>query len=161
MANIAVKSTLFVEEGVPDAMMFVWYATPPTVQTTTSASPSASETLTETVAIAPVGESQLTERGKGQVMTGGVLLNSYAPMSMMPPTIRANPRWSVGGATRLSPALIAGLPQSSACVKVGPPLFCNGPSFKVEVVRLNWSPGPGKIGPFVVPNTLNPDSISP
>ena len=29
--------------------------------------------------------------------------------------------------TVLTPWSIAGLPGKSACVKVGPPLFCNGP----------------------------------
>src|SRR5262245_10158246 len=35
-------------------------------------------------------------------------------MSMLPPTIRANPRWSNSGALALSPASRAGLPRSSA-----------------------------------------------
>ena len=51
---------------------------------------------------------------------------SKAPMSIRPFTTRLNsgPRWSNSG----RPASIAGLPTKSACVKVGPPLFCNRPS---------------------------------
>src|SRR5262245_48593778 len=65
-------------------------------------------------------------------------LLSNAPMSRVLPTIRLNPvpRWSVVSGvvkqppveeTQLSPALMAGLPSSSAWVFVGPPLFANGP----------------------------------
>ncbi len=42
-----------------------------------------------------------------------------APISTEPP--RAKPRWSVAGAPVLVPVPIAGLPGSSAMVKVGPP----------------------------------------
>jgi hypothetical protein len=45
--------------------------------------------------------------------------NSYAPMSAVP-TLDA-PRWSVGGALVLLPALIAGLFESKALVGVVPP----------------------------------------
>lgn len=57
---------------------------------------------------------------------------SKDPTSIRPFTTRSNPvpRWSKkgGGVKPGSPALIAGLPGSNACVNVGPPLFCNGPS---------------------------------
>src|SRR5207249_10416184 len=47
-------------------------------------------------------------------------------------TIRSKPRprWSKkgGGVKAGSPALMAGLLGSKACVKVKPPLSCNGPS---------------------------------
>src|SRR5213075_3017656 len=67
----------------------------------------------------------------------------------------------MGGATVLSPALIAGLPQSNAWVRVGPPLFCSGPILSKAASKINLSPGPGAIGPFVMPIRLNPESISP
>src|SRR5436190_6374376 len=51
---------------------------------------------------------------------------------------------------------MAGLPHKSACVKVGPPLSCSGPSFSSAPVRLNWSSGPGKIRTFVLPIKLKP-----
>ena len=57
---------------------------------------------------------------------------SNEPMSIPLPLTRSNPgpRWSKkGGGTKLgSPASMAGLPGKRACVKVGPPLSCNGPS---------------------------------
>jgi hypothetical protein len=60
------------------------------------------------------------------------LCTSNEPMSIRPFTRRSNPgpRWSKkgGGVKFGSPASIAGLPRNSACVNVGPPLSCNGPS---------------------------------
>ena len=57
---------------------------------------------------------------------------SNEPMSIPLPLTRANPgpRWSKkgGGAKLGSPASMAGLPGKRACVKVGPPLSCSGPS---------------------------------
>jgi hypothetical protein len=57
---------------------------------------------------------------------------SNEPMSIPLPLTRSNPgpRWSKkGGGTKLgSPASMAGLPGKRACVKVGPPLSCSGPS---------------------------------
>src|SRR6266704_4442716 len=57
---------------------------------------------------------------------------SNEPLSIRPFTTRLNPgpRWSKkgGGVKFGAPASIAGLPGNSACVKVGPPLSCNGPS---------------------------------
>ena len=57
---------------------------------------------------------------------------SNEPLSIRPFTTRLNPgpRWSKngGGVKFGSPASIAGLSGNSACVNVGPPLFCNGPS---------------------------------
>src|SRR5438128_423719 len=64
-------------------------------------------------------------------------------MSIVPPTMRGKPRWSVSGASVLSPALIAGLPQSKAWVKVGPPLSCSGPSLSIATVRLHSALRPG------------------
>jgi hypothetical protein len=58
------------------------------------------------------------------------LANSYAPMSGL---LRGTPRWSAG-VTPLPPALIAGLPASRACVRVGPPLFASGPSNGLTLV---------------------------
>ena len=62
---------------------------------------------------------------------------------MRPCTTRSKPgpRWSKngGGVKFGSPASIAGLPGNSACVKVGPPLFCNGPTIGSVLI---WSPGP-------------------
>ena len=51
-------------------------------------------------------------------------LDSKAPMSTVPPTMRARPRWSVvtpAGMRALLPASMAGLPGSSGIVWVGPP----------------------------------------
>ena len=57
---------------------------------------------------------------------------SNEPMSMRPLTTRSKPgpRWSKkgGGVKFGSPASMAGLPGNNACVKVGPPLSCSGPS---------------------------------
>src|SRR5439155_21469419 len=67
----------------------------------------------------------------GAVVPAGA---SNAPISQTaipspsPSTGRATPRWSVAGQAALSPASIAGLPGSRACVLVGPPLSANGPS---------------------------------
>src|SRR3954451_1445920 len=60
---------------------------------------------------------------------GGADPSSKAPMSQAPPTGRANPRWSSAGQSTVVPASIAGLPASSACVSVGPPLSATGASF--------------------------------
>ena len=48
---------------------------------------------------------------------------SYAPTSQA--ASRATPRWSVAGQTAVLAAPMAGLPPSSACVRVGPPLSAN------------------------------------
>ena len=57
---------------------------------------------------------------------------SKEPISMRPFTTRANPgprwSWKGGGVKFGSPASMAGLSGNSACVNVGPPLSCNGPS---------------------------------
>ena len=50
--------------------------------------------------------------------------------------------WKGGGVKFGLPASMAGLPGNNACVKVCPPLFCNGPSFGSVWI---WSPGPVKI----------------
>ena len=72
--------------------------------------------------------------------------SSNDPTSIRPFTTRLNPapRWSNkgGGVKDGSPALTAGLPGNSACVNVGPPLSCNGPSIGSVLV---WSPGPVKM----------------
>ena len=51
-------------------------------------------------------------------------------MSVAAPDVRGKPlpRWSVLNPTGLLPALIAGLPGSSACVRDRPPLSVSGPS---------------------------------
>src|SRR5262249_51100602 len=48
---------------------------------------------------------------------------------------RAVPRWSVGGHPTESPASMAGLPASRACVEGGPPLCCSGPSLGSTPLR--------------------------
>ena len=57
---------------------------------------------------------------------------SKEPTSMRPLKTRSKgqPRWSKegGGMNVGPPASIAGLPGNNECVKVGPPLSCNGPS---------------------------------
>src|SRR5207249_8861195 len=135
--NTVVKSTVAAVVGPPAATTSVRETVPSTVHTTTSGSPSASATFTETVAAAPLGGAQSNVIGLGQLTLGAVLPASYAPMSIIPPTIRANPRWSVAGASVLSPASMAGLPQSSAWVKVGPPLFWSGPNLRAAALMLN------------------------
>jgi len=47
-----------------------------------------------------------------------------------------------------SPASIAGLPGESACVNVGPPLLCNGPSIGLVLI---WSLGPVR---YPLPSSL-------
>src|SRR5947207_533241 len=70
---------------------------------------------------------------------------SNEPISSRVFTTRSKPRprWSKkgGGAKCGSPPSMAGLPGNNACVKVGPPLSCNGPSAGSVLV---WSPGPIK-----------------
>ena len=70
---------------------------------------------------------------------------SKEPMSMRLFTTRskADPRWSKkgGGVKFGSPASMAGLLGNNACVKVGPPLSCNGPSTGSVLI---WSPDPVK-----------------
>ena len=76
------------------------------------------------------------------------LCTSNEPLSIRPFTTRSRPgpRWSKkgGGVKFGSPASIAGLLGNSACVKVGPPLFCKGPSSGSVLI---WSPGPVKKPP--------------
>ena len=86
--------------------------------------------------------------GAGVVVGVGVplaLCTSNEPISSRPFATRSKPepRWSKkgGGVKAGSPALTAGLPGNSACVNVGPPLSCNGPSIGSMLV---WSPGPVK-----------------
>ena len=60
------------------------------------------------------------------------LCTSNEPLSLRLFTTRGKPcpRWSKkgGGVKFGSPVSMAGLPGKSSCVKVGPPLFCNGPN---------------------------------
>jgi len=63
-------------------------------------------------------------------------------MSQVPPCGRETPRWSVAVQLPLSPALIAGLPASRACVCVGPPLFASGPSSGFVLFRSPAPPRP-------------------
>jgi hypothetical protein len=51
-------------------------------------------------------------------------------MSVCAPTVRGNPapRWSNDNASGFDPVSMAGLPESNACVCVGPPLLASGPS---------------------------------
>jgi hypothetical protein len=91
--------------------------------------------------------------------------NSYAPMEQLVASDpgRANPRWSrpfTGGAaqTVTSPALIAGLPASSAMVCVGPPLLVspagssNGSLLQNDVPLVVLQPAPAK--PHVAPSSM-------
>src|SRR6266545_5820390 len=51
---------------------------------------------------------------------------------------RGAPRWSVGGASG-GPALIAGEPDSRACVWVGPPLSASTPSWGLwPMMSVGW-----------------------
>ncbi|MDP6452400.1 MAG: hypothetical protein QF898_03735, partial [SAR202 cluster bacterium] len=68
----------------------------------------------------------VVELGVKSVRGGCSGIRSNAPMSLAEPCGRATPRWSVFGAVLSSPASIAGLPDFSACVSVGPPLSCKG-----------------------------------
>ena len=85
----------------------------------------------DTVAVA-VG----VDVGVGEAVGLGVgvppACTSNEPMSIRLPLTRSKPgpRWSKkgGGAKLGSPASMAGLPGKRACVKVGPPLSCSGPS---------------------------------
>src|SRR6266403_1038500 len=85
-----------------------------------------------------VGEGLAVDVGVGEAVPVAVgvgvppTCTSNEPMSIRLPLTRANPgpRWSKegGGAKLGSPASMAGLPGKRACVKVGPPLSCSGPS---------------------------------
>src|SRR3954470_15653334 len=57
-------------------------------------------------------------------------------MSQPPPCGRATPRWSAAGQFVADAASIAGLPASSACVRVGPPFSASAPSFGSMAVAL-------------------------
>ena len=82
------------------------------------------------------------------VTTGPCGWTSNEPLSIRPFTTRLKPgpRWSKkgGGVKFGSPASIAGLLGNSACVNVGPPLSCKGPSSGAVLI---WSPGPVKKPP--------------
>ena len=52
---------------------------------------------------------------------------------------------------------VAQMPGNSSCVKVRPPLFCNGPS--IGSVRI-WSPGPVKKPPAVSLLRLYPSEVT-
>src|SRR5262245_8390898 len=58
-------------------------------------------------------------------------------MSNPSPWGRRTPRWSVAGAPAAAPASIAGLPASSACVCVLPPLAASGPRRGLTLLRLS------------------------
>ena len=91
----------------------------------------------------------------------GVPCLSKAPISTLPPKMRANPgpRWSVvvpAGTSGLLPALIAWLPNSSAWVWVGPPLLASGPKFGSPLIVSARPPLPSSIRlcePVMVPNS--------
>src|SRR5439155_2991304 len=112
-----------------------------------------------------LGEAQvIVTRERTLVMVGGVFfLASYAPMSIRPPTIsgRGKPRWSVAGPEEflLLPLSMAKLSQSSACVKVGPPLSCSGPRL-TSVALLNQSLA-GSKGPFGRKRTFSATFVVP
>src|SRR5215467_5293822 len=100
----------------------------------------------------------------GQV-TMGTLLASKAPMSTCEQNLRGKPgpRWSVlriAGASRIesSPALMAGLPASSAWVKLGPPLSCNGPSIGLTSVLSPAAVNP--VAPDELPTRLWPAELN-
>src|SRR5215217_5756510 len=63
----------------------------------------------------------------GLALARELLVSSNAPISGCS-WLRVTPRWSMSGHQFVLAASIAGLPGSSACVKVGPPLSANGPS---------------------------------
>jgi hypothetical protein len=99
-----------------------------------------------------VGVAVAVGAGDGVSVAVGVgvapFCTSKAPTSIRPFTTRSKPepRWSNngGGVKFGSPASIAGLPGSNACVNVGPPLSCNVPI--IGLVK-SWSPGPVKKPP--------------
>ena len=86
---------------------------------------------------------------------------SNEPISIRPLTTRSNPgpRWSKkgGGVKFGSPALMARLPLNSSCVKVEPPLSCNGPSSGSLLI---WSPGPVRKPPPSSLLTLYPSEVT-
>ena len=79
-----------------------------------------------------VGEAVLVAVGVAVGVGVPPTCTSNEPMSIRLPLTRSKPgpRWSKkgGGAKLGSPASMAGLPGKRACVKVGPPLSCSGPS---------------------------------
>ena len=57
------------------------------------------------------------------------------------------------------PLSIATLPESSACVNVGPPFACSGPNFNCTALTPDWSGGPKLLmaaGGEASPKILNP-----
>src|SRR4029078_4075796 len=68
--------------------------------------------------------------GGGEEDGGPPALTSNAPMSVCAPTVRGNPapRWSNDKASGFDPVSMAGVPESNACVCVGPPLLASGPN---------------------------------
>src|SRR5712691_858683 len=80
-------------------------------------------------------------------------MSGFAVPLPSPSTGRGSRRWSKVTIAEKLFASMAGLPESKACVKVGPPLSCNGPSFGSTLSRsLDAKPDP----PDVDPMRLNP-----
>src|SRR5438876_11993688 len=118
LGQVAIKSARVLVTDKPAGTRFVCTRVVPTVQTTTSASPSTSATFTERVPRAPEAWPHFIVSGTAQEIVGGELLYSYEPISMMlsPGKKRGKPRWSMDGEPALSPASMAWLPQSRAWV---------------------------------------------
>lgn len=62
-------------------------------------------------------------------------MSQTAVPSPLPSWGREMPRWSLAGQPVLSPASMAGLPESRAWVRVGPPLAWRGPRRGSVLVR--------------------------
>ena len=149
-ANLGVGEGLAVDVGVGDT---VAVAVDVGVEDTVAVAVGVDVGVEEAVLVA-VAEG--VDVGVGVAVLVGVAVGvgvpptctSNEPMSMRPLTTRSKPgpRWSKegGGAKFGSPASMAGLPGKSACVKVGPPLSCSGPSIGFVLIR---SPVPVRTPP--------------
>ena len=139
-ANLGVGEGLAVDVGVGDTVL-VAVAVDVGVEEAVLVAVAVDVGVGEVVLVAVgvdvgVGEAVLVAVAVGVDVGLGVgvppTCTSNEPMSMRPLTTRSKPgpRWSKegGGAKFGSPASMAGLPGKSACVKVGPPLSCSGPS---------------------------------
>ena len=93
----------------------------------------------EAEALAPVGWARCSGLELAKVAVGVAVALQTSRRRCRAACLRRSKSWAalivdIGGGLKLgSPALIAGLPGNSACVNVGPPLFCKRPKQRIRV----------------------------